>query len=672
MMEKFGKHFEMSAIAKNMDTYISFTGSFKVPYFCVTENKMKEKTAKVIFKDSLAFLSCSLDTIAKTLTNDDCKILGSHFKGEQFKIIRQKGIYPYSYVNTTDVFNDTCLPPIEAFHNDLNNEKCKQGDYERACYAWEAFNCQNFGDYHDLYLKSDVMILADVFEKFRATTLTSYGLDPVRYFTTPGLSWDACLKMTGIKLQLFAEKDADMFLFIENGIRGGFSGITTRLVVANNPMCPGYDATKPTTWVMYDDANNLYGHAMSRSLPTGGFRWHPEPESVDAFAYNGDTAIGAIMEVDLHYPKHLHDAHNDFPCAPERRAVNVSELSPLSNIMDPKYNDKSPKLLQTLHDKKNYVVHYSVLQEYIKQGLIITKVHRVLEFEQSPWLAKYIDYNTQMRNAKNATEFDKNFYKLMNNAFYGKTMENVRNRSDVRFFTSKTRKYMMKAQKCRNSPQYIGEHEFNDDLAAIHMQKTTCKLDKPQYLGMCILDLSKQHMYDYWYNTIKAKYGEKAKLLMTDTDSLCFSVETEDIYRDRLDYIEQLDNSKYPVGHFLHNSNTAIGKFKDEMAGKVIHKFAGTRAKCYAYKMADSYEAYRCKGVKSSFVKQNIKFEDYANCITSFNTVIKEAKFNNLQKHHHDIYATVITKKAITCNDSKRYICDDNINTRAHGHYAHK
>jgi hypothetical protein len=228
---------------------------------------------------------------------------------------------------------------------------------------------------------------------------------------------------------------------------------------------------------------------------------------------------------------------------------------------------------------------------------------------------------------------------------------------------------MMKAQKCRNSPQYIGEKEFNDDLAAIHMQKTTCKLDKPQYLGMCILDLSKQHMYDYWYNTIKVKYGEKAKLLMTDTDSLCFSVETEDIYRDRMDYIEQLDNSKYPEGHFLHNSNTAIGKFKDEMNGKVIAEFAGTRAKYYAYKMADSYEAYRCKGVKTSFVKQNIKFHDYANCITSFNTIIKEAKFNNLQKHHHDIYATVITKKAITCNDSKRYICDDNIHTRAHGHY---
>jgi hypothetical protein len=105
------------------------------------------------------------------------------------------------------------------------------------------------------------------------------------------------------------------------------------------------------------------------------------------------------------------------------------------------------------------------------------------------------------------------------------------------------------------------------------------------------------------------------------------------------------------------------------MNGKVIHKFVGTRAKCYAYTMADSYEAYRCKGVKTSFVKQNIKFQDYENCITSLNTVIKEAKFNNLQKHHHDIYATVITKNAITCNDSKRYICDDNIHTRAHGHY---
>ena len=256
----------------------------------------------------------------------------------------------------------------------------------------------------------------------------------------------------------------------------------------------------------------------------------------------------------------------------------------------------------------------------------------------------------------------------MNNSFYGRTLMNVRGRSDIRFFTSETANYMQKAQKCRNSPQYLGEHEFNNDLAAIHMQKSKCLLNTPIYLG---IDLSKQHMYNYWYNTIKAKYGEKAKLLMTDTDSLCFSVETDDIYRDRLDYIAQLDNSKYPVGHFLHNDNAIVGKFKDEMSGNVIYKFCGTRAKCYSYMMANSYQAHRCKGVKSSFVKQNIKFDNYAQCITSFNVSTASATFNNLQKQHHDIYATVITKKAITCNDSKRYICDDNINTRAHGHYLH-
>ena len=368
-----------------------------------------------------------------------------------------------------------------------------------------------------------------------------------------------------------------MFLFVENGIRGGFSGITERLETANNPRCPGYDSKRPNKWIMYDDANNLYGWSMSQYLPTGGFRWVDSETPLSNYTKTSER--GAIFEVDLHYPKHLHDAHNDFPCAPERRAVDASELSPLSNIMDPDYNDKSPKLLQTLYDKKNYIVHHSALQEYVKQGLVITKVHRVLEFIQSQWLKTYIDYNTQMRNSPTATAFDKNFYKLMNNAFYGKTMENVRNHRNIRFYTEKTRKYMQKAQKCRNSPQYLGEVEFNPTLVAIHMNKNTCKLDKPIYLGMCILDLSKQHMYDYWYNTIKAKYGDKAQLLMTDTDSLCFNVETEDIYRDRLDYIDQLDNSKYPeemdglpfpVKHFLHNSNTAIGKFKDEMNGKVI------------------------------------------------------------------------------------------------------
>ena len=282
------------------------------------------------------------------------------------------------------------------------------------------------------------------------------------------------------------------------------------------------------------------------------------------------------------------------------------------------------------------------------------------------------------RAEKGTGEFEKDYYKLMNNSFYGRTLMNVRGRSDIRFLTSETPNYMKKAQKCRNSPQYLGEHAFNDDLAAIHMRRTKCVLNTPIYLGMCILDISKQHMYNYWYNTIKAKYGDAAKLLMTDTDSLCFSVETKDIYQDRLAIMDELDNSKYPtdmdglpfpVKHFLHNNNAIVGKFKDEKSGEVIHKFVGVRAKCYSYVMADKKTENKCKGVKTSFVKKNIQFDNYERCILSLNEDKTSATFNNLQKSHHDIYATTMTKNAISCSDTKRYLCDDNIHTRAYGHY---
>lgn len=680
LMQKFGKYFELSAIATNLDTYISFFGEFKVPStkWCKKTKQMKdcERTIKVDFKDSLAFLSCSLDTVAKTLKDTDCRILNAHFSGDQFKCMRKKGVYPYSYADSSAVFQETCLPSIEKFHNDLNDEKCEKYAYDFAQQVWSEFNCQTFADYHDLYLKSDILILADVFEKFRATTMTSFGLDPVHYHTTPGLAWNAGLKMTGVKLHLFTEEEADMFLFVENGIRGGYAGITKRLEVANNHMCPGYNRSKPNKWIMYDDANNLYGYAMSRALPTGGFKW-VSPD-LDLNHYTNTSARGAIFQVDLHYPKELHDKHNDFPCAPERRTVKADELSPLQNFMSPKYKDKTQKLLQTLSDKKGYIVHYSALQEYVKQGLIITKVHKVLEFDQSPWLEKYISFNSAKRADKNAGNFEKDYYKLMNNSFYGRTLMNVRGRSDIRFFTSETNNYMKKAQKCRNSPQYLGEHAFNDDLAAIHMRRTKCVLNTPIYLGMCILDISKQHMYNYWYNTIKATYGDKAKLLMTDTDSLCYSVETKDIYQDRLAIMDELDNSKYPtdmdgltfpVKHILHNNNAIVGKFKDEKNGEVIHKFVGVRAKCYSYVMADKKTENKCKGVKTSYVKKNIQFENYERCILSMNEDKTSAKFNNLQKSHHEIYATTMTKNAISCSDTKRYLCDDNIHTRAYGHH---
>ena len=404
---------------------------------------------------------------------------------------------------------------------------------------WNTFSLKTMGEYHDLYLKSDILLLADVFENFRKTCLEYYKLDPCHYFTSPGLSWDAMLKMTGIKLELMV--DIDMFQFIEKGMRGGTSYIANRYGKANNRYVKEYDEKAPSKYIMYLDANNLYGWAMSQYLPTGGFRWltQKQIDEIDIFKYKEDSDKGLILEVDLEYPEGFHDLHNDYPLAPEKIKVANSMLSKYCKNIAEKHNISTGtvhKLIPTLANKEKYVLHYRNLQLYTSLGLKITKVDPVLQFKQSPWLKEYINFNTEKRkNANNA--FEKDFFKLMNNSVFGKTMGNIRKREDVRLVTDEN-----KLLKYASKPTYISSKIFNENLVAVHKIKETLTLNRPAYVGMCILDLSKTLMYDFHYNYIKDKYQEKARLLFTDTYSLTYEIEAKDVYNDFQKDKDRFDN----------------------------------------------------------------------------------------------------------------------------------
>ena len=237
---------------------------------------------------------------------------------------------------------------------------------------------RTLGDYHDLYLVSDVLLLTDVFENFRKTCMQYYKLDPCHCFTSPGLRWDAMLKMTNIKLKLMT--DIDMFQFIEKGMRGGISYIANRYGNANNKYMKEYDEKAPSKYIMYLDANNLYGGAMSQYLPTGNFKWMTDKEisKIDLGKYKADGKKGLILEVDLEYPQELHDIHNDYPVAPEKVKVSNNMLSAYCKKIAEKYNISVglvSKLVPTLIDKKEYVLHYRNLQLYLDLGLKIKKVY---------------------------------------------------------------------------------------------------------------------------------------------------------------------------------------------------------------------------------------------------------------------------------------------------------
>ena len=392
----------------------------------------------------------------------------------------RKGVYPYEYMDSLERFKESKLPPRESFYSRLTSEHISDEDYQHAQKVWRIFEMKTLQDYHNLYNETDVLLLADVFENFRNICMKYYKLDPAHYFTAPGLSLDACFKMTDVKLELIF--DIEMLLMLEKGIRGGPSIITNRYGKANHKyMDDKFNPSEPSKYLVYLDANNLYGAAMSMKLPTHGFKWMKDNELTTWRKYP------CILEVNLEYPKELHDLHNDYLLAPER-------------IM---CKNKVEKLIPNLQNKEKYVIHHKNLKQYLDLRLKLTCIHRGFKFEESEWLKPYIDMNTKLRTkAKN--NFEKDFFKLMNNSVFGKTMENIRNRVNIKLVNDRE-----KATKLTAKPNFKHLNIFCEELIAVHMKRTSLTFNKPIYLGMCILDLSKTIMYEFHYNYIKPKYGLK-------------------------------------------------------------------------------------------------------------------------------------------------------------------
>ena len=642
IMQAIGKtDRRLECIPNNMEKYISFS------------------MGSMDFIDSFQFMSSSLENLVANLAKEGSTKfphLSKHFPEEKLPLLLRKGVYPYDYVEGPLTFQESVLPPPTAFYNSLTEQSISMEDYSHAQQVWQVFNIKSLGEYHDLYLLTDVLLLTDVFENFRIMCQRYYGLDPAHFYTSPGLAWQACLKMTGQRLELLT--DLDMHLFIEKGLRGGISMISNRFSRANNPHLPDYDATKASKYIMYLDANNLYGWSMSQCLPTHGFHW---VESIDVTQVPDNSGEGYILEVDVDYPQHLHDHHNDYPLAPEKKAITNDMLSPYCQTFVTE-GQIAEKLVPNLLPKSNYVVHYRNLKQYLSLGMVLKKVHRVLAFHQSAWLKPYIDFNTEKR--KQATNnFEKDFFKLMNNAVFGKTMENLRKHVDVKLVNDET-----KAKKLICKPNFHDFKIFNQDLSAIQMKKSSLKLNKPIYAGFSILDLSKTLMYDFHYSYIKHKYGSQAKLLFTDTDSLCYEIQTNDIYQDMSSDAQHFDTSDYHKDHPLYSTTNkkVLGKLKDECAGVPPTEFIGLRAKMYSL-LYDSKEKKTAKGIKKSVVKNAITHRDYKE--TLFQKESQTHSMTQIRSFGHQLYTVKMNKTSLSPYDDKRYILNDGFTTLAYGHY---
>lgn len=639
----------ISVIPCNKELYITVTKK-------MLDNQTKKQKYNLKFIDSNRFLSSSIEKLATYLKEEDFKILKKRFPIEtEFKLMSRKGVFPYDYINGYEKLNEQSLPDRTLFFNRLNGVECSQANYEFAHEVWRTFKCRTLRDYMMLYLKSDVLILADIFESFREVSIKIYGLDPCNYITAPALSWDAMLKFTQVELDLIS--DPEIHSFLKTAVRGGITQCTHRIAKANNKYLKTFDPQKKVVHISYVDVNNLYGDSMSRNLPVSDFVFllPPEIEKLDISEYNANSEIGYMLEIDLDYPDEIHDAHNFMPFCPENK------IPPRGKIK---------KLVADLTDKKYYKIEIQLLQLAIQQGLVVSKIHRVLTYKQTAWLKPYIDLNTRERS--NATnDFYKNFFKLMNNAVYGKTMENVDKRRDVRLVKeSENRRNSEGYRALIAKPNFAGIKVFDNGLYGIELNRLEVHQDKPIYVGVAVLELSKWLMYNSYYNFFK-KEDENIRCIYMDTDSFILSSE-KDIYEIIKSNPSKFDTSNYRrdnIYGITPQNNKVLGLFKDENAGRIMTDFAGVKPKAYAYIVEmnenESVTVKKIKGIKPPVIAK-LTYEKFTDTINLRETFYDEQMV--IVSRDHRLFTEKVKKISLNYKDDKRYVTSNSINTLAWGH----
>ena len=356
--------------------------------------------------------------------------------------------------------------------------------------------------------------------------------------------------------------------------------------------------------------------------------------------------------MDLKYSETLHDARKDLPFCAEHMAPP---------------GPKQHKLMTTLHDKYRYVLHYRALKQALKHGLVLDKVHRAIQFKQSPWLKQYIDLNSAKRKeAKN--EFEKLLFKLFNNAVYGKTMENERKRVNVKLVTKWKGRYGAEALISKSN--FHSSDIFDENLVAVQLLHTEISIRKPIYIGLSVLDLSKTLVYRFHYDYMRDRVGDQGKLLYTDTDSLIYEVTGVDMYNVMRQDIQDFDTSDYPeINPFnMPRANKKkVGLMKDEYNGEIMLEFVGLRSKMYSVKVQNQKPIKKAKRVKSSVVKATITFDDYIKCLRENVIVTREQR--NIRSRHHHLHTEKEKKIALSAHDDKRCLQPGMTDTLPWGHY---
>ena len=617
------KDWELSVIPQSMEKFMTLSMYSK-----------NIKNLPIKFLDSLQFLSASLAKIVEGL--DSFPYTDIAFNKNQ-NMIRRKGLFPYDAAVSLEALKTITELPAK-WSDDILDD-----DYANALAVWNTYKCKSLLDYMLVYLKLDVYLLADSFEAFRTKSMAEDGLEPLSFLSIPGMSWASALKRLETPVELI--QDPELYWFFNGGIRGGMTFVNKH-----------YAKTDETTQLLYIDINNLYGWALSQKLPYGEFRWVTNPGEIDLVMemckYGGDlnTDEGYVLEVDIVIPPSIHDKLDQLPVAPETKVVPGSKIK---------------KLLLTHDPKLNYVVHARLLQLYLTLGVEVSKVHRIVKFKQDTIFANYIDYNTKMR-AASTTDFNKDFYKLKCNSLYGKTVENLMKRINLRICNNQKKlvTYASKAQFRRSTV-------IAKDLVAVLLGKDEIVLDRPSYIGQVVLDLSKLRMYQLQYQELQSyrvKFNCEINIVAGDTDSFFLECKNVDLRQQLLPAMiadRLLDTSNYDAKDplFSKDLKSVVGKFKDENEGGLFKEWIFLRPKCYSL-LKEEGSKQKAKGVilKGS----TISHESYRQVYERRS--IQSIPQQRIGTKNHQLYTMRFTKRALQCYDDKRHWTGPNSSV-AYGHY---
>ena len=390
---------------------------------------------------------------------------------------------------------------------------------------------------------------------------------------------------------------------------------------------------------------------MSEPLPCDEIKFDNNVNLEDILNTPDDSDIGYFIEVDLNYPDNIKGKTKHIPFASENKKINPDNFSDYMKEIKPDTYIQTKKLICDFSDKKNYLVHYRMLKFYLRHGMIVDKVHNVISFKQSRWLEKYISFNTQKRNQA-VNDFEKDFYKLLNNAFYGKTMENVRNRLKIKFVKKDDYREIVKQQ---SKLTFNGIHKSYENCYSYTVRQNEVLMDKPIYLGFTVLELSKLLMYETYYDKLQSYFGqENIQLHYMDTDSFILSVNTKDIIKDLKNLEDIFDFSNLDKTHelFSNKNKKVIGKFKIETPKNIwIDEFVCLRSKMYAFKCGKDSKN-KLKGVSKSQSK-NIKFEEYKKCLDG-EKYQRECNNYIIRSINHEMVLQEVKKSTLSIFDDKR------------------